>query len=175
MNGDDIVKWLGFGIDHPEFQKEMQQLSLKLQGTDSEYYNTHFNFKKKHGLRFELFKLAHFTSIAEQAPAFDSDWIFVDVEFCREGYDQSLKSTFAGTPPYGLQMDFTASDYIALLGQPVVNDYYEAPGFHYKVLAWTKGNRYIGIAFENASEEARINCLGVSLVGTGVGWGVDWN
>ena len=46
MNGDDIVKWLGFGIDHPEFQKEMQQLSLKLQGTDSEYYNTHLILRK---------------------------------------------------------------------------------------------------------------------------------
>ena len=46
INGDDIVKWLGFGIDHPEFQKEMQQLSLKLQGTDSEYYNTHLILRK---------------------------------------------------------------------------------------------------------------------------------
>ncbi len=174
MNGDVIVKWLGFGIEHPEFKKEMQQLGLKLQGTDSEYYNTDFNWKKKQGMRFELFRSAHFKSKAEIEPVFDSDWIFVDVEFCREGYDDSLKVTFDGVPPYGLQMDFTPNECIAVLGSPILNDYYEAPGFHYKVLAWIKDKHYIGIAFQNETDQAKINCLGVSLVGTGVGWGVDW-
>lgn len=174
MNGDAIVKWLGFGIDDAEFAKEMRLMGLKLKGTDSEYYNTHFNWQKKLGMRFELFRSAHFTKITKKQPKHHSDWIFVDIEFCRAGYDDSLKETFSGTPPFGLSMDNTAAECIAILGEPKINDYYEAPGFHYKVLAWLSGDKYIGIAYENETDSARINCLGVSLVGTGVGWGVDW-
>ncbi|MBC7756235.1 MAG: hypothetical protein H7Z20_06275 [Bdellovibrio sp.] len=174
INGDDIVKWLGYGVDHTEFAKEMRQMGLKLKGTDSEYYDTHFNWKPKQSLRFELFRLAHFIKITDYPPKFNSDWIFVDIEFCRAGYDDSLKETFSGTPPFGLSIDNTAAECIAILGEPKINDYYEAPGFHYKVLAWISGDKYIGIAFENETDSARINCLGVSLVGAGVGWGVDW-
>lgn len=174
INGDDIVKWLGYGIDHVDFVKDMQQMGLKLKGTNSAYYDTHFNFKPKHGLRFELYRLAKFAEISSVKPMFESDWIFADIEFCRAGYDGSLKVTFEGILPYGLSLDNTAADCIAILGKPIINDYYEAPGFHYKVLAWTKNQHYIGIAFENATDSARINSLGVSLAGTGIGWGVGW-
>ena len=174
INGDDIVKWLGYGIEQAEFAKEMRLMGLKLKGTESEYYDTHFNWKPKQGLRFELSRLAHFTKIAEKQPKHESDWIFIDIEFCRVGYSDALKETFTGLPPFGLSMDNTAADCIAILGEPKINDYYDAPGFYYKVLAWNVGDKHIGIAFENETDSARINCLGVSLVGTGIGWGADW-
>jgi hypothetical protein len=174
INGDDIVKWLGYGVNHVDFAKEMRQMGLKLKGTADTFYNTDFNWKPKHSLVFDLFRLAHFTKITEQKPKYESDWIFVDIEFCRAGYDDSLKETFSGTPPFGLSMDNTAAECIVILGVPIIDDYYEAPGFHYKVLAWIIGDKYIGIAFENETDSARINCLGVSLAGTGVGWGATW-
>ncbi len=174
INGDDIVKWLGYGVDHAEFSSEMRLFGLKLKGTADTFYNAHFNWKPKQSLRFELFRLDNFIATTGVQPKFESDWIFVDIEFCRSGYSDAIKETFSGTPPFGLSMDNTAAECIAILGTPIIDDYYEAPGFHYKVLAWTKGDQHIGIAYENATESARISCLGVSLLGTQLGWGATW-
>ena len=150
-------------------------MGFRLNGNTS--WSNSLSWKANNTLKLELFTSAHYKQETGLQPYVESDWIFVDINFMREGYLDAVKETFSGSLPFGLSMDNTAVECLSQMGDSVLNDIYKAPeGYQdYKILAWVVEDKYIGIAFENTTETARIACCGVSINAAKLGWGQNWS
>lgn len=172
IDGNSLVKWLGHSIEGPACQLALANMGLSVSGKS--LYGNCAQWQAGRSLCLELLESRDYRQRTGLIPSSQGKWILAGIQFCRAEYAPDCRQDFRGTLPFGLALTDTATELDAVLGRAALDVFYENPDQYFRVMGWVRGNIYIGIAWQNTLDTARINCCGVSMLGSKLGWGEAW-
>ena len=172
INGNSLIKWLGHSTEEQNCRLALAGMGLSIDGGC--HYDSCDSWQAGHSLSLKLIDAREYRQRTARKPYSQGKWIIAGIQFCRADYAPHCRQDFSGTLPFGLTLTNTAGQLGAILGKATLDVLYEDPDHYFRVMGWVKGNIYLGIACRNTLDSAVINCCGVSILGTNLGWGEAW-